>query len=117
MEEERNRNFEEVVVKKHLEEAFVLAYKYHKFKERYRQCTKSNAGKRSVHSAVTAGFIDRDDFSAKMLNLYKLLSPNDYVKKLCESDLINEEKKNEFENQKLMKELKEIYSNLISLSF
>lgn len=117
LEEERNRNFEKVVVKERLEEAFVVAYKYHKFKERYRQCTKSNAGKRSVHSAVTAGFIDRDDFSAKLLNLYKLLAPNDYVKKLCKSDLINEDKKNEFENQKLKKELKETYSNLISLSF
>lgn len=115
--EEKNRNFEIVVEKTRLEDAFVNAYRCHNFEDRYRQCTKTNAGKRSVHSAVTAGLLDKKDFAVKLLSLYKLLSPNEYVNKLCESDMINDEKKNEFENQKLMNELKEAYSNLISLSF
>lgn len=117
LKEEQNRDFKIVVDKKRLEKAFVVAYRYHNFIERYRQCTKSNAGKRSVHSAVIAGFIDREDFAIKLLSLYKLLSPNGYVDKLCESDMINEEKKNEFKNQELKNELKESYSNLISLPF
>lgn len=114
-EDELRSNVHSIFNEKELKEAVIKAYEYHDYVTRFKeQINNDIKNKRNVLTAIIADMGGEHTYVYELLDLYKILKPNDYGKILRDCGLVSSSEKEEFDNQEHIKSFQHIKEQIDS---
>lgn len=114
-ENELRSNVHSIFNEKELKEAVIKAYEYHDYVTRFKeQINNDIKNKRNVLTAIIADMGGEHTYVYELLDLYKILKPNDYGKILRDCGLVSSSEKEEFDNQEHIKSFQHIKEQIDS---
>lgn len=112
--EDQLRSDRTIIDSKLLREAVVNSYKFHDYATRYKeQLNNDIKNKRSVLTVIVSD-MDERNFEYDLLEMYKLLKPQEYSQILLDSGVISSGDKDKFDNQVSIKIFRETKSQIDS---
>lgn len=113
--EDQLRSDQTIIDSKCLRDSVINSYKFHDYITRYKeQLNNDIKNKRTVLTAIISDIMDENNFVYDLLDMYKLLKPQEYSQILVESGIISSDDKVKFENQTYIKIFRDIKSQIDS---
>lgn len=114
-EDELRDNLHQIFKENTLKDAVINAYEFHDYETRYKeQINNDIKNKRNVLTAIITDMGSEHTYVYELLDLYKILKPNDYGEILKDCGLVSPEEQEKFDNQKYINSFQSIKKQIDS---